>query len=68
MKAGERQFAVKAIDVEQKAGYLVLRLKPGAGAIIMECIEIRLASVSGSGNEAQIAIKAPKEIKIRRIK
>lgn len=54
---------------EVKAGYLVLRLKIGEGALVGENIEVRLANIStDKKNEAQIAIKAPKEVPIKRLK
>lgn len=54
---------------ELKAGYLIMRLKPGEGVMVMECIEVRLISVGTSRYlEAQIAVKAPKDILIRRLR
>ena len=52
---------------EVKAGYLVMRLKPGEGVIIFDSIEVRLSCIKSIG-EAQIAIRAPKEILIRKVR
>lgn len=59
----------KPKDSEVKAGYLVIRLKPGEGVLIYDCIEVRLATSIGRHNqgEAQIAIRAPKEMRIRKL-
>lgn len=50
-----------------KAGYLVLRLRQGDGVFIHESIEIRIAQIKVLG-EVQIAIRAPKEIQIRKVR
>lgn len=54
---------------EERAGYLVMRLRPGEGLVISDDIEVRLASVSTRKmGEAHLAIRAPKSIRIRRVK
>lgn len=57
----------KEKEVEIKAGYLVIRLKPGLGVMISDLVEIRLNCIKSMG-EAQIAIRAPKEMLIRKIR
>lgn len=57
-------FSPKLPVIEQKLGYLVLRLKEGEGLNIEPGIEIRLCKLSPNQNEATIAIKAPKDQKI----
>lgn len=55
---------------EPKAGYMVLRLRPGEGLIIGE-IEIRISLVNGRADpkaDAQIAVRAPKNLLIRRVR
>lgn len=52
---------------DQKAGYLIIRLKPREGVMIKDQIEVRLASIDRRG-EAQIAIRAPKDYTIRKVK
>ena len=53
---------------ERKAGYLVMRLKPGEGVLIADEIEIRIATPVGKTSDTQIAIRAPKHLAIRRVK
>ena len=54
---------------EPKAGYLVIRLKPGEGFVVADTIEVWLSSITpGNQGSAQIAVKAPKDLKIRRVK
>jgi sRNA-binding carbon storage regulator CsrA len=53
---------------EKKAGYLVLRLKPGEGFVLGDTIEIRLSRCADDYRAADVAIKAPKEVLIRRVK
>ena len=54
--------------VEQKAGYLILRIKPREGLVIMEQIEVRLASIDRERGEVNLAIRAPKDFTIRKVK
>lgn len=64
-----KDVSVKEIIVDKKAGFLVLRLRPGEGLMIFECIEIRLTSVGrGEPRQAEIAVRAPKDYLIRRLK
>lgn len=52
---------------EVKAGYLVMRLRPGEGVQIFDSIEIRLSMIKSLG-EAQVAIRAPRDYRIRKLK
>jgi sRNA-binding carbon storage regulator CsrA len=52
---------------EIKAGYLVMRLKPGEGVMIFDSIEVRLSCIKTMG-EAQVAIRAPKDFIIRKLR
>lgn len=52
---------------EVKAGYLVVRVKPGEGVMISDFVEIRLSSIK-TPHEAQIAIRAPRDMEIRKIR
>lgn len=54
--------------VEEKAGYLVLRLKPGEGVMVDDSVEMRVASVSNRKGEVHIAIRAPRSMQIRRLR
>lgn len=54
-------------EPEVKAGYLVMRLKPGEGVMVFDCIEVRLSIIKSMG-EAQIAIRAPKDFLIRKLR
>lgn len=54
-------------ETEKKAGYLVLRLKQGDGIIISDTVEIRICEQRNK-KETAIAIRAPKDIHIKRIK
>jgi sRNA-binding carbon storage regulator CsrA len=59
----------EAMPQDQKAGYLVIRLKPGEGFVVADTVEVWLSSLTpGNHGSAQIAVKAPKELKIRRVK
>lgn len=52
---------------EVRAGYLVMRLKTGEGVMVSDLVEIRINLIKTLG-EAQIAIKAPKDLVIRKVK
>ena len=54
-------------EPEAKGGYLVLRLRLGEGFVVADLVEVRVASPKGSG-DVHLAIRAPKEMKIRRLK
>jgi sRNA-binding carbon storage regulator CsrA len=51
--------------VEEKAGYLVLRIREKEGIFINDTIEVRIAEIR-SMKEVQLAIRAPKSIPIRK--
>ena len=54
---------------DPKAGWLVLRVKPGEGIIIGNAVEIRLATINNRTiGDVKMAIKAPRDIQIRRVK
>lgn len=57
----------KEKESETQLGYLVMKLKSGQGIIINGDIEVRLCAVNRDFSEAQIAIRAPKDKKIRRV-
>lgn len=57
----------KQKDPEVKAGYLVMRLKPGEGVMIFGSIEVRLSCIKTLG-EAQVAIRAPKDMLIKKLR
>lgn len=57
-------------EEKPKAGYLVMRLRPGEGFTVNQEIEVRVAHKAECPickGETQVAIKAPKEQPIRRV-
>jgi sRNA-binding carbon storage regulator CsrA len=50
-----------------KAGYLVIRLKPGWGVMVNNIVEVRVSTIRSMG-EVHIAIRAPKDMPIRKVK
>lgn len=60
---------IKPTSENAKAGYLIMRLKPREGVVIGTDVEVRLVSPgNGKEQDAEIAIKAPKEIRIRKVR
>ena len=52
---------------EEKAGYLVLRIKTGCGLVINDIIEVRISAIKTLG-EVEVAVRAPKKMPIRRVR
>lgn len=54
---------------EQRGGYLVVRMVQGDGIIVDGDIEIRIARIRTNGGlDVQLAVKAPKEYQIKRVR
>ena len=53
------------VPKEPQPGYLILKMKDGQGVMVSDDVEIRLCQARN--NKADIAIRAPRHKRIRRI-
>jgi hypothetical protein len=67
MATQETEIIPEPAEPERKAGYLITRLRPGEGVIIDSNIEVRIA-IKNQAEITLLAIRAPKNLQIRKVK
>lgn len=59
----------KDSESQEGGGWLVLRIKPGEGVVLGNGVELRLATINNHHQgDVKVAVRAPREITIRRVK